>query len=157
MFGGRRVGVAAASAVVLVGGGVGLAAASSQGVHKPTTIHVLMKHSEGQEVDNNGKKNIGDSFAFNAQMWNAAGGRKIGHVDGACTETRANNSRLLCDVVFTFAGRGEISTTGLSPASGAPDTDPIVGGDGEFRNVDGQVHFGNFNEPPIKVTLELEP
>ena len=96
------------------------------------------------------------SFAFNAQMWNAAGGRKIGHVDGACTETRANNSRVLCDVVFTFAGRGEISTTGLAPSNGAPDTDPIVGGDREFRNASGQADFGKF-ETPIKVTLELDP
>jgi hypothetical protein len=62
----------------------------------------------------------------------------------------------LCNVVFTFAGRGEISTTGLAPSNGAPDTDPIVGGDGEFRNASGQADFGKF-ETPIKVTLQLDP
>jgi len=157
MFGGRRFGVAAALAMVFAGGGVGLAAASSRGIHKPTTIRVLLKHPAFQIVDNNGKKNIGDELAFNEQMWNATGRQRIGHLDAACTVTRANDSRFLCNIVFTFTGRGEISTTGLSPESGAADTDPVVGGDGEFKNASGQADFGNFNKPTVRVTLELEP
>jgi hypothetical protein len=62
----------------------------------------------------------------------------------------------LCNIVYTFAGRGEISTTGLAPSNGAPDIDPIVGGDGEFRNASGQADVGKF-ETPIKVTLKLDP
>ena len=156
MFGGRRAAVVAASAVALAGGGAGLAAASSQGINKPTTIHVLVKHLAFQAVNNNGKKNMGDGLVFSAPMWNAAGTRKIGHWDAACTETRANNSQFLCNTVFTFAGRGEITTTGLAPSNGAPDTDPIVGGDGAFRNASGQAHTGRFHTP-IKITLELDP
>lgn len=79
MFGGRRSAVVAASAVALAGGGAGLAAASSQGIKKPTTIHVLVKHLAFQVVNNNGKKNMGDGLVFNGPMWDAAGTRKIGH------------------------------------------------------------------------------
>jgi hypothetical protein len=90
-------------------------------------------------------------------MWNAGGHRRIGFVDGACTATTADDTRALCNVVYTFRGRGEISTTGVSPLSGAADIDPIVGGDRQFRNVRGQVDFGNSTGTTTRVTLELPP
>jgi hypothetical protein len=71
--------------------------------------------------------------------------------------TTADDTRALCNVVYTFRGRGEISTTGVSPLSGAADIDPIVGGDRQFRNVRGQVDFGNSTGTTIRVTLELQP
>jgi hypothetical protein len=141
----------------VLSGGIALAAASSQGVTEPTTIRILLKNSQFQIVDNNGNINIGDTFAFNAQMWNANGERHIGRVDGACTATTADDTLALCSVVYTFPGRGEISTTGLSPLSGAADTDPIVGGDGQFRNVRGQVNFGDSTGTTIRVSLQLQP
>jgi hypothetical protein len=143
--------------VVMLGGVIGLAQAADQGVTKPTTIHVVLKHSTFQIVDNNGSQNIGDTFAFNAQIWNAGGDQRIGFVDGACTATTADDTRALCNTVYTFRGRGEISTTGVSPLSGAADIDPIVGGDKQFRNVRGQVDFGNSTGATIRVTLELQP
>jgi len=56
-----------------------------------------------------------------------------------------------------LAGKVEISSSGVSPQSGAPDTDPITGGDGQFRNVRGQVDVGESNGSTIPFTLELEP
>ncbi len=153
---GRLAAIAACVAGVLAGG-IGLAAASSQGVSEPTTIRVLLKHSVFQIVDNNGNINIGDTFAFNAQMWSANGERRLGRVDGACTSTTADDSLALCNTVYTFTRRGEISTTGVSPLSGVADVDPIVGGDEQFRNVRGQVDFGNSTGATIRVRLELQP
>jgi hypothetical protein len=154
---GRQLAAIAASVVAVLGAGVGFAAASDQGVSEPTTIRVLLKHSVFQIVDNNGNVNIGDTFAFNAQMWSRNGRHRLGRVDGACTSTTADDTLALCNTVYTFSGRGEISTTGVSPLSGAADIDPIVGGDRQFRNVRGQVEFGNSTGATIRVTLELEP
>jgi hypothetical protein len=157
VFGRRSLAVVVGLTTLVVVGGIGLAAASEQGVTEPNRIHVVLKNSVFQIVDSNGSKNIGDTFAFNASMWNAGGHRRIGFVDGACTATTANDTRALCNVVYTFRGRGEISTTGVSPLSGAADIDPIVGGDRQFRNVRGQVDFGNSTGTTIRVTLELQP
>jgi Dirigent-like protein len=152
-----RLAILGVCATAAIAGGAAFAGASSPGVSKPTTIRVLLKHSVFQIVDNNGNKNIGDTFAYNAQMWNAGGNHRLGRVDGACTATTADDTLALCNVVYTFKRRGEISTTGVSPLSGVADTDPIVGGDGQFRNVRGEVDFGNSTKAIIKVTLRLRP
>jgi hypothetical protein len=144
---------ACAAAVIATVGGV--TTASGHGGTKSPTINVLLKNSVFEIVDNNGDKNIGDSFAYNAEMWDAQGAHLLGRFDGACTVTTADDSRALCSDVFTFDGRGEITTTGVSLLSGIPDVDPIVGGDGEFQTVRGEVHLGDTNGPVITATLVL--
>ena len=154
---GMWVSVVLIAAIGVSAGGIGLASASGGGVSQPTTIKVMMKHASFEVVDNNGNKNIGDTFAYNAKMYNAQGNRRIGRMDGACTATTANDSLALCTSVYTFHGRGEITTTGVSPLSGVADTDPITGGDAEFHNVRGQVALGNTTGATFTATLELQP
>jgi hypothetical protein len=135
--------------------GVTAASGKSTTQSNGNSISVLLKNSVFQVVDNNGDLNIGDSFAFNAEMWDAAGAKRLGRVDGACTATTADDTLALCNTVYTFTGRGEISTTGVSPLSGVADVDPIVGGDGQFQTARGEVHFGDSTGAVIEVTLLL--
>jgi hypothetical protein len=148
--------VVAACAVVAVAAVIGVTSAAGHGGRKSGTINVLLKNSVFEIVNNNGDKNIGDSFAFNAEIWDANGGdHPIGHFDGACTATTADDSRAVCTDVFSLDGRGEITTTGVDPISGVPDVDPIVGGDGEFQTARGEVHLGDVNGAVITATLIL--
>jgi hypothetical protein len=147
--------VAVASAAILAVAVIGVSSAAGHGGAKSGTLSVLLKNSVFEIVDNNGTTNIGDSFAFNAEIWDVNGEAPIGHFDGACTATTADDSRAVCIDVFSFDGRGEITTTGVSPISGVADVDPIVGGDGEFQTVRGEVHLGDVNQPVITATLIL--
>ncbi len=147
-----------AVAVVLTGG-IRMAMASSDEISHPTTIRAVGKViAVGvDEANKNDPSRIANSYTITGSLWNVSQTHRIGRFDVACTITTTNGDFALCDATFTFGHKGEISTSGVSPQTGAPDTDPITGGDGHFRNVRGQVDVGNSNGPTIPFTFELEP
>jgi hypothetical protein len=150
--------IVGAAAVVLTGG-IGIAMASGGGISHPTTIKAVGKVTAFGDADArpNDPSHVANSYALSGSLWNASQTHRIGRFDVACTVTTTGVSFALCDATFTLAGKGEISASGVSPQSGAPDTDPITGGDGQFRNVRGQVDVGKSNGPTIPITFELEP
>jgi hypothetical protein len=150
--------VVAVAAMALIGW-MGLAVASGGGVTHPTTIKLVAKVTAfGNDVANpNSNNSTASSYALSGSLWNASQTHRIGRFDVACTSTTPKGAFALCDATFTLRGRGEISTSGVSPQSGAPDTDPITGGDGAFRNVRGQADIGKSSGTTIKIMLELQP
>jgi hypothetical protein len=150
--------VVAVAAMALVGW-MGLALASGGGVTHPTTIKLVAKVTAfGNDVANpNSNNSTASSYALSGSLWNVSKTDRVGRLDVACTSTTPKGTFALCDATFTLRGRGEISTSGVSPQNGAPDTDPITGGDGEFRNVRGQADIGQSSGTTIKITLELQP
>jgi hypothetical protein len=151
--------VLVSAAAVALTGGIGMALASGGEISHPTTIHAVAKiNAFGDATARPGDpSHVANSYALSGSLWNTSQTRRIGRIDVACTVTTTIGDRALCDATFTLAGRGEISASGVSLTNGAPDTDPITGGDGQFRNVRGQVEVGDSNSPTISITLELEP
>lgn len=147
-----------ATAVALTGG-IGMAMASGGDISQPTTIRAVAKISAfGDAIARPGDpSHVANSYALSGSLWNASQTRRIGRIDVACTVTTTHGDRALCDSTYKLAGRGEISASGVSPTNGAPDTDPITGGDGQFRNVRGQVEVGDSSSSTVSITLELEP
>jgi hypothetical protein len=146
------------SAVLVLTGGLGAALASGGGITAPTTIRTVAKVTDfGQDHPTSQPPAIGYTYALHGTLWNTAQTHQIGRFDVVCTYTTQNAAYALCDATFRFGTAGEISSSGVSPTSGAPDTDPITGGDGSFRNVRGQVDVGNSSGATIPITLELQP
>jgi hypothetical protein len=102
-------------AVVLTGG-IGMALASGGQITRPTTIEAVGKVTAFGSNDVNKKgPSIADSYALSGSMWNSSQTRRIGRFDVVCTLTTAKGGLGLCDATFTFAGKGEISASGVSP------------------------------------------
>jgi hypothetical protein len=147
-----------AAAVVLMGG-IGMAMASGGEISHPTTIKAVAKVSAFGSADArpDDPSHVANSYALSGSLWNASQTRRVGRFDVACTVTTRGDRYALCDATFKFAGKGEISSSGVSRTNGAPDIDPITGGDGQFRNVRGQIEVGNSNGSTISITFDLEP
>lgn len=86
----------------------------------------------------------GDQFIYSGDLFDHAGGRKVGHTAGQCT-TLSGNATAAGDVLCTAAfvlDRGQITTQGLFDSAalfGRGQTLPwaVVGGTGIYRNARG--------------------
>ena len=100
----------------------------------------------------------GDYFLFRERVFRS--GRQVGVDNGQCTANfplRQQRAAFLCEVSFTFFGRGEIMTEGhvlFGPATTTL-TLPITGGTGHFQNVRGEIHVGG--ETQTVITFHLIP
>lgn len=123
------------------------------------TLVVTTRELNFKEINVNGPGfGPGDYFIFNERVFQS--GRQIGVDNGQCTAHFPLDERrftFLCEVSFTYFGRGEIMTEGRIQFT--PETTsltlPITGGTKHFQNVRGEIHVGGENQTVI--TFHLLP
>jgi hypothetical protein len=117
------------------------------------TALILFEHDTQQTQVDLGARGPGpgDQFLFAGDVFDHAGGTKIGHTAGQCTTLSgdANGGDVLCQGTFDLEG-GQLSVQGLANSAslfGAGDTTPvtIVGGTGIYSNARGA---GTIQVPP---------
>jgi hypothetical protein len=124
------------------------------------TLVVTTREIAFKNINVNGRGfTPGDYFLFRERVFNRAG-KQIGLDNGTCqaqfplTQQRAG---FLCEVAFTFFGRGQVMTEGRIQFGPRTTSVPlaITGGTGHFQNVRGEIHVAG--EQQTRITLHLLP
>src|ERR1700712_2532405 len=143
----KRAGIVAFVGAILLPilGACGQKATPDQNAHGVTTLR-FFEHDTQQTSLDLGPQGTGpgDQFIFSGDLFDHAGGRKVGHTAGQCT-TYSGNATAAGDVLCIVAlvlDRGQITGQGLFDSAalmGRGETLPfaIVGGTGIYRDARG--------------------
>jgi hypothetical protein len=145
----RTIALSAAAALLLAGGAVTLARASSpdSGGKRFHVIHVTTQFVQGKslDVDREGPNpTVGDEDVFSNDLY--VGNRKVGTDGGVCTLVRTPS---LYHCVSTNALPDGDLTVQLLPdySQSAPGHFAITGGTGRYRGASGEVTFVDNPDP----------
>jgi hypothetical protein len=109
------------------------------------TLRVFLRDTQQASLDLGSQgTGPGDQFIYSGDLFDHAGGRKVGHTAGQCTTFSGNTTAagdVLCTATFML-DRGQITTQGLfdnAALFGRGQTVPwaIVGGTGIYHNARG--------------------
>jgi hypothetical protein len=151
------------AALALLAGGAGLATgatgASSTMTGAPAaaaadeTIVLTEREVRFKFIDVGAKgESVGDFLLSRSALLDDEGD-KVGRVLTRCMLTFLPD--LQCDGVYKLAGRGDIAFSNVVDTAKEPPTrGPIVGGDGDFANITGQLTF-DYGEEDATVSLEI--
>lgn len=105
----------------------------------------------------------GDEFIFSADLFDHAGGTKLGRVGGRCTTvgvSATTTGEVLCTAIFVL-DRGQVTTEGLLDGAalfgggGQTLTYPITGGSGTYRNAHGDATVQATNQTDANFVLNV--
>lgn len=143
----QRAGIAAflAGLALPMLGACGEKATPDRNADSVTTLR-FFEHDTQQATLDLGPQGTGpgDQFLYSGDLFDHAGGRKVGHTAGQCTTFSGNATAagdVLCTATFVL-DRGQITTQGLFDSAalfGRGETLPwaVVGGTGIYRNARG--------------------
>jgi hypothetical protein len=117
------------------------------------TIALVEKENRSEFIDVGAKgESTGDYVLVRGTLRDDTG-KKVGRVITRCMLPFKPD--MLCDGVYKLRGRGDIVFANLVNTSKEPPLlGPIVGGDGDFANVGGQLRF-DYQGSTARVMLEL--
>jgi Allene oxide cyclase barrel like domain len=153
----KKLSILVVGALVLVGGGITMAFASSN-ITQPETLVLNDETIKEGNVDV-GKPGFGpgDSFMFVDKLTDPADGSVVGKAHGSCTFELQQWA--YCQAGAVITDRGQIVVDGFIKGSDGPSTFDlaVTGGTGEFDNVRGSLEVAETSNNKSTLTFTLIP